>query len=168
MILYISVMLGVTSFHYWFYWFRPSYFVSCYDWLKVYQFCLSFQKTIFSFTKKNFFSLYLIFPTLIFMTSFLLLTLGFVFSSFTSIRLGCLFKIFLVSWSRLILLYTSLLPLLFLYPIDFRLLCTHLICLRVFFFYFLFEFYMIHLFSSILFRLPVFVYFLQFYFVVDF
>ena len=54
-----------------------------------------------------FFNLYLIFSDLIFMISFLLLTLGFVSASFLSCfmnKLGCLFEIFLGSWSKFALL----------------------------------------------------------------
>ena len=54
---------------------------------------------------------------LIFMISFLLLTLGFVcsFSSWFRCKVS-LCEIFFVSWSRIVLLYTSLLELLLLHP----------------------------------------------------
>ena len=56
------------------------------------------------------------------MISFLLLTLGiFVLLSLIAlgVSLGCLFQMFLVSWGRIVLLKTSLLELLLLYPIGF-------------------------------------------------
>ena len=62
----------------------------------------------------------------IFMISFLLLTLGFLISSFSSClrcRLGYLFDFSPVSWGRLVLLWTFPLALLLLNPIGFGLLC---------------------------------------------
>ena len=61
---------------------------------------------------------------LIFMISFLLLTLEFSFSSFfvaSDVKLGYLFDVFLVSWGKLVLLWTFLSALLLLTPISFGL-----------------------------------------------
>ena len=41
------------------------------------------------------------------------------------VKLGCLFDVFLVSWGRIVLLWTSLLELLLLHPISFELSCFH-------------------------------------------
>ena len=65
---------------------------------------------------------------LIFMISFLLLTLACLISSFSSclcVQLGYLFDFPPVSWGRLILLWTLPLALLLLIPIGFGLLCFH-------------------------------------------
>ena len=56
------------------------------------------------------------------MISFLVLTLGFIFSSSLitlCVKLGCLFVIFLLSWDKIVLLYTFLLELFLLHPIGF-------------------------------------------------
>ena len=79
--------------------------------------------------------------TLIFMISFLWLTIGFVcfFSvAHLGVRLGCLFDVFLISWGKLVLLLTSYLELLLLHPIGFRLSCCYLLSLGI---YFLFDFF---------------------------
>ena len=63
---------------------------------------------------------------LIFIISFLLLTLGFLISSFSScFRLGYLFDFSPVSWGKLVLLWTVPLALLLLKPIGLGLLCFH-------------------------------------------
>ena len=59
---------------------------------------------------------------------FLLLTFGFPFLLFLialGVKLGCLFDVSLVSWGRVVLLWTTLLALLLLNPIGFGLLCSH-------------------------------------------
>ena len=84
----------------------------------------------FSFISALFFKIY-----------FLLLTLG---SSFLLVlvalgaELGYLFDISLVSWGRLVLLWTFPLALLLLNPIDFRLLCFHFHSFLCIFWFFLF------------------------------
>ena len=62
---------------------------------------------------------------LIFIISFLLLTLGFVFSSSLNLKLDCLFDFFLDFWDRYVTLWISLLRLLSQCPTDFGLLCLH-------------------------------------------
>ena len=57
-----------------------------------------------------------------------------------SVWIGCLFGVTLVSWSRLVLLWTSLLALLFPNSIGFRCLCFHFhlfLCIFLFSFWFL-------------------------------
>ena len=82
----------------------------------------SFSVVVFFFNL-NFIS------SLIFIISFLLLTLGFVNSFFFLIllggRLACLSEIFLASWGSAVSLWTSFLELLFLYSIGFVKLCFH-------------------------------------------
>ena len=92
---------------------------------------------IFSFVSFSFIS------SLIFMISFLLLTLEFLISSFLvalGAKLGYLFDFSLVSWGNLVLPWTFLLALLLLSPICFRLLCFHFhlfLCTFLFPFWFL-------------------------------
>ena len=83
-----------------------------------------------------------IFSALIFMISFLLLTLGCFVSSFSSC-FRCRVRLFIdfspVSWGRLVLLWTFPLALLLLNPLGFWLLCFHFHSLYAyfdFFFYF--------------------------------
>ena len=97
---------------------------------------------------------------LIFMISFLLLTLGcFIsyFSSCLSVELGYLFDFSPVSWGRLVLLWTFPLALLLLNPIGFGLLCFH----------FLISFFISSvicwLFQSVLFSLHMFVFLIVFF-----
>ena len=93
---------------------------------------------LFSFSKNQIFVV-LIFPivyfffffsfisALMFMISFLLLTLGgfvLLFCCFSA-KLDCVFDGSLVSWGRLVLVKTSLLALLLLHPIGFESLCFH-------------------------------------------
>ena len=79
---------------------------------------------------------------LIFMSSFLLLTLGFFISSFSSCfrcRVGYLFDFFLVSWGKPVLLWTFPLALLLQGPIGLQVLCFHFlsfICIFLFFYFF--------------------------------
>ena len=110
------------------------------DWVKVYQFWLSFQKSalcfIFLFKKCSI----LFLSTLIF-TIFLLFTLGFVlyFVILLGGMLGCIFKIFIVSWGKLVLLWTFPFALLLLSPIGLGLLCFHFhLFLCIFWFIFCF------------------------------
>ena len=84
---------------------------SWWAWLEAFQFCLAFQRTSswFYYFFLLFFNLLLI-SSLIFIISFLLLTVGFVCSSFSNyfrwqVRL---FEIFLVFWGRPVSLWTSL------------------------------------------------------------
>ena len=88
-----------------FYWFESSPSFSWWVWLMVYQFCLSSQTTTFWFYwSLLLFSLFPFISALVFMISFLLLTLGFLCSCFSS-SFRCkvrLFEIFLVSWGRLV------------------------------------------------------------------
>ena len=65
---------------------------------------------------------------LIFVIYFLLLTLGFVCSSFLDqwgTKLGCLFETFFASWGRHLELWISLFEWLLLYPINFTVLHFH-------------------------------------------
>ena len=80
---------------------------------------------------------------LIFVIYFLLLTLGFFISSFSSC-FRCRVRLFIdfspVSWDRLVLLWTFPLALLLLSPLGFGLLCFHFhsfICIFLFLFWFL-------------------------------
>ena len=80
---------------------------------------------------------------LIFKISFLLLTLGFSISSFSScfrVELGYLFDFFLVSWGMPVLLWTFPSALLLQCPTGFGLLCFHFhsfLCIFWFLFWFL-------------------------------
>ena len=80
---------------------------------------------------------------LIFKISFLLLTLGFIISSFSSCfrcTVGYLFDFFLVSWCKPVLLWTFPLALLLQCPLGFGLLCFHFhsfLCIFWFLFWFL-------------------------------
>ena len=78
---------------------------------------------------------------IIFMISFLLLTLGFFIASFSSCfrgRLGYLYDFSLVSWVKLVLLWTFPLALLLLNPIGFGFSCFHsFLCIFWFLFWFL-------------------------------
>ena len=80
---------------------------------------------------------------LIFKISFLILTLGFFISSFLvalGVELGYLFDFFLVSWGKLVLLWTFPLALLLLNLIGFGLSCFHFhsfLCIFWFLFWFL-------------------------------
>ena len=94
------------------------------------QFYLSSQRTLalLIFSMVSFVSFAFIFA-LIFKISFLLLTLGFFISSFSScfrcVELGHFFDFFLVSWDMPVLLWTFPLALLLQCPIGFGLLCFH-------------------------------------------
>ena len=107
---------------------------------------------LFIFSKKQILALLLLamvsfvsfafISALIFIISFLLLTLGcFIsyFSSCLSVELGYLFDFSPVSWGRHVLLWTFPLTLLLLNPIGFGLLCFHFhLFLCIFWFLFLF------------------------------
>ena len=88
MILCITVLSVVISpFSFQCFWFDFSLFVSWWVWLMVCQFYLSFQRTSFGLCRFLLWSLLLLLhfiSTLIFKISFLLLTLGFSISSFSS------------------------------------------------------------------------------------
>ena len=78
--------------------------------------------TIVSFVSFSFIS------ALLFTISFLLLTLGFLISSFLlgfGVKLGYLFDFSLVSWGKLVLLWTFPLALLLLNPIGIGVSCFH-------------------------------------------
>ena len=126
-------------FHFWFYLFGPS--LSWWVWLKVYQFCLSFQRThnfigvyflkIFNFLVSISFT-----SALIFMISFLLLISGLFVLLFLvplGVRLGCLFESFLVSRGRLVSLQASFVELLSMCPRDVDCCIYIFICFQVFF-----------------------------------
>ena len=63
-------------------------------------------------------------------------------------RLGCLFEILLVSWGRPVLLWTSLLELLLLHPIDFVKSCFHLLCVSRYFLFLWFHCWLFFFFLS--------------------
>ena len=92
------------------------------------------------FLKVSFISFSFI-SALVFMISFLLLTLGlFFFLVALSVWIGCLFDVILVSWSRLVLLWTLLLALLLPNSTGFRCLCFHFhlfLCIFLFSFWFI-------------------------------
>ena len=79
------------------------HFLSLWAWVEFYQFCLSYQKSLcFIDLFYCLFGFYFI-SSLIFIISFLLLTLDFVCSSFLmplDSRLGSLFEISPISWGR--------------------------------------------------------------------
>ena len=105
-----------------------------------------------------FLDLYFIYFLSDFISSFILLTLGFVCSFFpNSFRCQVrLFEIFLLSWERPVWLWTSLLELFLLHPIDFRKLCFHfLLSWGIFWFPLWFP----CLFSGLLFSVHVFILF---------
>ena len=89
------------------------------------------------------FDSFAIISALIFEISFLLLTLGFFISSFSSCfrcRVRLFIWLFLVSWGQPVMLWISLLGLLLLNPIGFGLLCFHFhlfLCIFLFHFWFL-------------------------------
>ena len=116
------------------------------------RFYLSFQRTSFwlcwflLWSLLLFFCLFVCFAficALIFKISFLLLTLGFFISSFSSFfrcRVGYLFDLFLVSWGMPVLLWTFPLALLLQCPTGFGLLCFHFHCFYAYFDFF-FDFF---------------------------
>ena len=132
MILCISVLSVVTS---------PFSFLILLIWFLTLFFLMSLANSlsilfIFSknqllvlliFTMVSFVSFSFIFA-LLYMISFLLLTLGFLISSFLvglGLKLGYLFDFSLVSWGKLVLLWTFPLVLLLLNPIGFGVSCFH-------------------------------------------
>ena len=103
---------------------------------------------------------------LIFMTSFLLLTLGFFISSFSialGAKLGYLFDFSLVSCGRLVLLWTFPLALLLLNPVGFGLWCFHFHLFLCIFYLFLISSVICWLFRSILFSLHMFLFLIVFF-----
>ena len=100
-------MILLSLFFYFFFW---------WIWLKVCQFYL-LKEPVFSFI--NLYYCFLIsfsfISAQIFMIYFLLLILGafLLFPVVLSVKLGCLFDVFLVSWGKLVLLWTFPLALLF-------------------------------------------------------
>ena len=105
---------------------------------------------------------------LCFMIYFLLLTLGFCIFSFSLVilsgKFGYLFDVSLVSWGKLVMLWTFLLALLLLNPIGFGLSCFHF---HLFLCIFWFLFVICELFRSVLFSLHLFVFLIVFFPVVD-
>ena len=120
-LIFLQYRLIFLLFHFLFCLFGSSLFSSWWAWPEVYRFRSSLQKTsswFYWFSFYCFFKISILFTSsLIFIISFLLLTLGFVllFLILLGGRLGCLFDIFLVSGS----LWTSLLELLLQHPIGF-------------------------------------------------
>ena len=129
--------ISVSSILLWFYFYYIHCnfsFISNFIWilsLVLKNFIYLFKEAALSFIDlSDFFLVSILFiSALIFIISFLLLNLDFVFSYFSSsfrCKVGVFIWYFLSPWDRLLSLYTSLLELLLLYPIDFGLLCFHL------------------------------------------
>ena len=145
MILCISV-LSVVIFHFSFLILLTWFFSLC--------FLMSLANglsILFIFSKKQLLALFIMvsfvsfafLSALIFKIYFLLLTLGFFISSFSScfnIEFSYLFDFFLVSWGKPVLLWAFPLTLLLQCPIGFRLFCFHFplfLCIFWFLFWFL-------------------------------
>ena len=127
MILYISVVSMVTSpfsFQILLIWVLSLFFLMSLA-KKVYQFFCLLKEPAFSFIDLCyvFFVLISFISAVIFMISFLLLTLGLICSSFSSCS-TCKVRLFIWKfscfWGRILFLWTSLLELLLLHPIGFE------------------------------------------------
>ena len=109
---FLWYQLLLLLFNFWFYLFRSFLFFSWWVWLKVCQFCLSFQRigSWIHWSFEFFLDSMLFNSALILIISFLLLAMGFVVILLTllDVGLGFLFEIFLSSLGRPVLLWTSL------------------------------------------------------------
>ena len=119
------------------YWFEPSPFFSWRVWLKVYQFYV-FREPDFSFIDLFYYFLHLFYFCCDLYDFFPSTTLGFVcsFSSWFICKVRLL-EVLLISWGKLVLLWTSLLEMLLLCPIGFGSSCFHFHVSRYFWFPFL-------------------------------